>query len=313
MELRQLEAFVAVAHELHFGRAAAKLDMAQPTVSELVHRLERELGTPLFHRTTRRVALTEAGTALLAHATTVLAAVADASAAVRSIGSGEGGTVRVGYTPPAAPVLAPHLCSTFATVAPLVRVEQTQLWLPGLLKALEADIIDVAITSGVREAPEGVVIEAFASEPLLVGLRPGHRLAAQAAVDLRALAGERLGMTEPSLFPAWTTSQREALEAAGIAPPIVSLTRTDLNAVNWLAQPDVDWVLLTGSLTAGHVDTVIRPVVPALDVTFVLLWMPSRAPSPAVARFVRHAVESRPPLGWHARRGHFRHPSPTLG
>ncbi len=68
MELRQLEAFVVVASELHFGRAAEQLHMGQPTLSETIRRLERELGTPLFARTTRRVALTAAGTELVGHA-----------------------------------------------------------------------------------------------------------------------------------------------------------------------------------------------------------------------------------------------------
>jgi DNA-binding transcriptional LysR family regulator len=66
VELRQLEAFVAVATELHFGRAAERLHVAPPTLSELIRRLERELGTPLFTRTTRQVAMTSAGAELLA-------------------------------------------------------------------------------------------------------------------------------------------------------------------------------------------------------------------------------------------------------
>jgi len=310
VELRQLEAFVAVAQELHFGRAATRLDLGQPTLSDLVRRLERELGTPLFHRTTRRVSLTEAGTVLLGHATGVLEAVSDAASAVRSIGGGEGGTVRLGYTPPVAPILAPHLCSGFAAIAPLVHIDQSQRWLPGLRQALADGVIDVAITCGLREPSPGVVTEVFASEPMLVGLRPGHRLAAQPDVDLQQLTEERLGITDPSLFPAWTASQLQALEAVGITPPTVLLRRTDLNAAGWLEQADVDWVLLIGSLTGGHVDTVIRPVTPTLDVAFVLQWMPSRSPSPAVARFVEHVLEAPLPSGWQTQPGHRRHLAP---
>ena len=102
VELRQLEAFVAVATELHFGRAAERLHMAAPTLSELIRRLERELGTPLLTRTTRRVAMTSAGAELLARAKVILDEVAAADAAVRRVAAGEAGTVRLGITTPVA-------------------------------------------------------------------------------------------------------------------------------------------------------------------------------------------------------------------
>src|SRR6195952_3064228 len=136
MDLRQLEAFVAVATELHFGRAAERLLIGQPTLSDLVRRLERELGTPLLTRTTRRVALTEAGAELLRHAKTILDDIAAASTAVRRIAGGDGGTVRVGITPPVAPTLAPYLRETFARQAPGVEFVQSQLWLPTLVGAV---------------------------------------------------------------------------------------------------------------------------------------------------------------------------------
>ena len=89
MELRQLEAFVAVATELHFGRAAERLHIAPPTLSELIRRLERELGTPLFTRTTRQVALTSAGAELLTRAKVILDEAAAAKAAIRRVADGE--------------------------------------------------------------------------------------------------------------------------------------------------------------------------------------------------------------------------------
>ena len=89
MELRQLEAFVAVATELHFGRAADRLHIAAPTLGELIRRLERELGTPLLTRTTRQVALTSAGAELLSRSKVILDEVAAAQAAVHRVAGGE--------------------------------------------------------------------------------------------------------------------------------------------------------------------------------------------------------------------------------
>ena len=136
VELRELEAFVAVASELHFGRAAERLYISAPSLSELIQRLERELGTPLFIRTTRRVAITGAGTELLTRAKTILGEVAAAQAAVRRIAGGEAGTIRLGITPPAAPTLAPHLLRLFKAQAPQVTVVTKRMWMPGLIDAL---------------------------------------------------------------------------------------------------------------------------------------------------------------------------------
>lgn len=314
MELRQLEAFVAVATELHFGRAAEKLFVGQPTLSDLIRRLERELGTPLLTRTTRRVALTEAGAELLRYSKRILDDVAAASTAVRRIAGGEGGTVRVGVTPPVAPVLAPHLRASFARAAPAVEFAQSQLWLPDLLRAVADGGVDVAITCGLLPGRDGVATEVFCSQPLLVGLRPGHRLAGEPAVSLSQLAHDVLGATAETLFPAWAVVQRQALESAGITPPQVPLAATDLTAVHWQEQPELDWIMLIGSLAGGHTGTVIRPVDPAHDVPFTLQWNPERAQTPAVARFVEHALTAPPPSGWKTGPAHLsRGPGPEPG
>jgi DNA-binding transcriptional LysR family regulator len=298
MELRQLEAFLAVATELHFGLAAQKLFIGQPTLSDLIRRLERELGTPLLIRTTRRVTLTEAGTELLRHAKKILDEVDAATASVHRIAHGEGGTVRVGMTPPVAPVLAPYLRSAFGQVAPGVELVWSQLWLPSLISSVADGNIDVAITCALIDEPDGLASEVFCAEPLLVGLRPGHRFAGQERLRLADLAGDRLGATADTLFPAWALAQRQALAAAGIDPPRTQLAMTDLAATGWQDQPDIDWIMLTGSLAAGHTSTVICQVDPPHDVPFTLQWNPGRTRSPAVARFVEHALTTGPPPGW---------------
>jgi DNA-binding transcriptional LysR family regulator len=307
VELRQLEAFVAVATELHFGRAAERLHVAAPTLSELIRRLERELGTPLFTRTTRRVAMTSAGAELLARSKIILDEVASARAAVRRVADGAAGTVRLGITPPAAPVLAPHLIGLFAAQAPQVIVDQQRMWLPSLTEALISDRIDVAITCGLIPAPDGTANEVFCAEPLLVGLRPDHRLAGQDQVALSDLAYDVLGTAPEDLFPAWALSQRQALEAAGISPPAIILTDTDLAATRWADQPDVDWILLIPSLAAAHARTVIRPVASGQLVPFTLQWNPSRTHTAAVARFVHATLTAELPDGWRTQPDHLQH------
>jgi DNA-binding transcriptional LysR family regulator len=311
VELRQLEAFVAVATELHFGRAAERLHIAAPTLSELIRRLERELGTPLFTRTTRQVAITSAGAELLTRSKAILDAAAATRAAVRRVAGGAAGIVRLGITPPAAPVLAPHLISLFAAQAPQVTIELQRMWLPELLDAVVAGDIDVALTCGPVPEPAGIASEVFCAEPLLVGLRPGHRLASRNLVELSELAHEVLGIAPEALFPAWVLTQRQALEAAGIAPPVIELADTDLAAIRWADQPGIDWILLIPSLAAAHTQTVLRPVAPRQLVPFTLQWNPSRALTTAVARFVHCALAADLPPGWHTQPDHLHHTEPN--
>lgn len=298
---------MAVATELHFGRAAERLHIATPTLSELIRRLERELGTPLFTRTTRRVAMTSAGAELLGRSKVILDEVAAAAAAVRRVAAGEAGTVRLGITPPAAPVLAPHLIARFEAEAPQVAVNLQRMWLPAMTDALICGRIDVAVTCGLIPVPEGVASEVFCAEPVLVGLRPGHRLAGRDTVALRDLAHDVLGTAAADLFPAWALCQRQALEAAGISPPTVDLTDTDLAATRWAGQREIDWILLTPSLAAGHTSTVIRPVESGPLVPFTLQWNPSRAHTTAVARFVHAALTVALPAGWRTLPDHLHH------
>ncbi len=307
MELRQLEAFVALATELHFGRAAEQLRLGQPTLSETIRRLEREFGTPLFIRTTRRVTLTAAGVELVGHAKLILDSVATASAAVRRAGSGDGGTVRLGITPPVAPVLAPHLVELFALDAPRVTVDVQRMWLPLLTRAVADGTVDVAITCGLLEGSADVASEVFCAEPLLVGVRASHRLAGRAGVSLAELADDVFGAAQDNLFPAWALCQQEALDGAGLTPPSAPLQDVDLAARRWLEQDDVEWIMLIPSLLQGERSDVIMKVQPEVLVPYTLQWTPERATSAAVTRFVHSVLTAPLPDGWRTQPGHLTH------
>src|SRR5579875_3548256 len=154
-------------------------------MSELIRRLELELGTSLFARTTRRITLTDAGSELMGRAQTILELTDQAAEAVRAVARGQVGVVRLGITPPAGPVIAPHLARRLAALPPAPVVEIERMWLPALAAALQAGTIDVALTCGdLGPAGPGIETIELGREPLLVGLRPGDALAAQASVDL---------------------------------------------------------------------------------------------------------------------------------
>ena len=289
---------MAVASELHFGRAAQKLRIGQPTLSELIRRLEREVGTPLLTRTTRRVALTQAGVELFGRATSILEDVEGATAAVRRLANGDAGTVRLGITPPAAPVLAPHLVAALHERAPDVRLVMQRMWLPDLQRAIAEGDVDIAITCGPVSDPPGILSNVFCAEPVVVGLRPDHRLAHQKAVNLRDLATETLGLHSESLFPAWSIALRQILDSAGVSPPTIELIDTDLSAWRWPDQQGVDWVLTTEAISGSNGDVVLRPLSQPQFVPYTLQWCPIRATTAAVGRFVDLALGVDVPSGW---------------
>ena len=182
-----------------------------------------------------------------------------------------------------------------------------RMWLPALAGALIGGRVDVTVTCGLLPAPEGIASEVFCAEPLLVGLRPDHRLAGQDTIALQDLAYDILGIAPMELFPAWALSQQQALDQAGINPPTAGLVDTDLAATRWVDQPDVDWILLIPSLAAAHTKTVVRPVTSGQLVPFTLQWNPNRAHTTAVARFVHAALTAELPPGWRTQPDHLHH------
>ena len=297
MELRELRAFVAAAEDLHFARAASRLYMSPSAMSECIRRLELELGAPLFTRTTRRITLTDAGSELLGRAETILELTVQAAEAVSATARGEVGVVRLGITPPAAPVIAPHLARHLAASGPVPSIEIQRMWLPALGAALRAGTIDAALTCGdLGLTDPTITTTAIGSERRLIGLRGGHALTAEPDIDLHRLKDRRLGMHPAHLFPAWHAVQRQILAAAELAPPVTELDDTDLTARRWTHQPEIEWIMLIGSLLAGHEQTVTRPA-NGHTVPFTLSW---RACSlrPAVRRFIDSSLNAELPAEW---------------
>jgi DNA-binding transcriptional LysR family regulator len=299
VDLRDLKAFVAVAEELHFARAAARLYVQPSRLSEQIRRLEFELATPLFVRTTRRVELTDAGELLLERARAILGLTEAAEESVAVLAAGGQGKLRIGMTPPVGPALMPHIIGEVARQEPGLVLETARYWLPDLGAALAAGEVDIAITCS-RVADEARRFETveIGSEPLLVGLREDHPQAAAETVDLHSLAAQTLGIHPRRLFPAWHASQLVALAEAKIDPPKVDFTDTDLAAAGWTDQAEVDWILLLGSFGRPNPSTAVRPVSPARHIPFTMSWLNYRSELPSIKRFAEIVLRDGRPEGW---------------
>lgn len=219
MELRQYTYFVAVAEELHFRRAAERLHISQPPLSRQISQLETELGVQLFERTSRRVALTDAGEAFLQEARGVLAAVDHSVTTARRVGSGEVGRLRLGFVASAVADLLPRMLQQFRDVAPDVEVELRELTTKLQIDSLAAGAIDVGIARDVREG-EGPTCVPIRTEPLIAALPAGHRLAAGRVIHLAELAREPFIVLPRSSIPRVHDRVLALCRAAGFSPTV---------------------------------------------------------------------------------------------
>lgn len=219
LDLDLLTHFVAVAEELHFGRAAQRLYLSQPALSRQIRRLEEQVGTQLFTRTSRRVELTAAGAVLLQAARRALEQVERAVDDARRASRGESGYLRVGFRESAAVALLPEL------------VRWYRQWFPGVTLTLdELDDYEqcVRLTDGrldigfVRSVPitRSVVSEVLLDEPYVAVLPESHRLARSASLSLAALAEEQFVLWRRGFMDPAYDELMEACRRHGFTPQI---------------------------------------------------------------------------------------------
>lgn len=189
MNLRRLELFVAVAEELHFNRAAQRLHMAQPPLSQQIHKLEQECKVALFLRNSRNVELTAEGEVLLVHARKVLAQAAALEAALAHAKNGELGRVRLGFVSSAATAMVPSLVRCLRTQWPGIELELREETTDVQLELIAAGNLDAGIAREVRTVP-GIRSAVLVHEPLVVAVAADHRLAGRTSMPLKDLKGE---------------------------------------------------------------------------------------------------------------------------
>lgn len=219
MELRHLRYFVAVAEELHFGRAAERLHMAQPPLSQQIRKLEDELGVQLFQRTQRRVQLTEAGQIFLQGARQMLAQAEQTVAAARRAGRGEIGSLTVGFVGSASYEILPAIMRRFHAWLPDVELILRELTTAQQVRALHEQRIQVGILRP-PVASAGLAIKTFLKESLMIALPENHPLAGLPRIALSKLASERFIVFPRRLGPGLYQQIIDLCQQAGFSPQI---------------------------------------------------------------------------------------------
>jgi DNA-binding transcriptional LysR family regulator len=213
---RLLRPFVVLAGELHFGRAAERLHVTQPALSQQIARLERQLGVKLFARTRTRVELTDAGEAMLGPARAAVEAAAAAAEVARAYAGGEAGELRLGLSP-GAHYLAQALLAEFARRRPAVRVRAEQDNTGVLAERVAGGRLELAV--GFCTVPlDGIVCEPLREEPAVVAVAGEHALAGRSAVALAELAEETFALVDARDGAGYNRAVVDLCRAAGFEP-----------------------------------------------------------------------------------------------
>lgn len=226
LALGQLHAFAVLAEELHFGRAAERLGVAQPPLSRQIRRLEERVGHRLLVRRPGRISLTEAGRELLPAARRALEEVETGLRAARLAGSGLSGRLRIGFAASLATTVLPGVLRAFRDRCPEVELEIREMTTAPQTAALLAGAIDVGL---MREPPDepGLAVRPVLSEGFVAVLPAAHPLAARRTVPLRELAGEPFVLLPRDAGPTVHDRITAVCRAAGFEP------RPGQRAVEW--------------------------------------------------------------------------------
>jgi len=217
VDLRHLRYFIAVAEELHFTKAAARLHISQPPLSRQILELEQELGVTLLIRTRRHIELSNAGRVFLDKARQILLAADSAIVETQRAQRGEIGRLAVGFFEQTAYTLLPPILRTFQENFPGVEVQLR--WFPVIeqVQALMRGEIDIAFVRPVVDL-EGVSREMLLKEPFVLAVPSTHAFAGQDAVSIDECAGERIINYTQSLAPDYHAGINLACAKAGFVP-----------------------------------------------------------------------------------------------
>lgn len=295
VEVHQLRAFLAVAEELHFGRAAERLHIGQAPISRAIAQLERDLGAQLFVRTTRRVSLSPAGAALVAPATEALEAIRRGEVAVAAAERGEAGLVRIAFSGASTHVLVGRLAKAVREVHPGIdfQLDSAAFANPALDRVIRHET-ELGLGRWSFVPPE-VSTRTIAVENLVIGMRRDHPLAQQESVSFEQLRGEEFVMLPPFPGSVLASELHRLARESRFIPKIVQVA-PDSHTIVALVGAGVGVTLTVSSVAENndHPDVTFVPVSdPHEPILLQLIWRKAEA-SPAVLEVLRIADEVLP-------------------
>jgi DNA-binding transcriptional LysR family regulator len=296
MELRHLRYFIAVAEEGHITRAAERLGMQQPPLSQQIRLLERELNVLLFRRKPRGVELTDAGRAFLIDARGILAQIDHAFATTRRTARGEQGRIAIGFTS-SAPFhpYVPRVIRAFREAFPLVSLTLEESGTTELILDLREERVDAAFIRTPVADPSGLTVEPLLEEAMIVALPAQHALAEikEKGVALQRLAGETFIVYRRHTGPGLYDAIIAACHAAGFSPVVGQEAPRIVSTLNLVAA-GLGLSLVPASLQRMHMDGVTsRPLIGTGQPTAPLHLATRRGDtSPAVRRFLALAKQT---------------------
>ena len=306
MELRHLRYFVAVAEELHFSRAAERLHVAQPAVSEQVRKLEEELGVRLLNRTKRTVSLTDAGAALLVEARRVLQQAEMARLATQGVRDRLANRLRIGYTPASLPASASMALQRLgASMEGLETILEAGFGME-LIAAVRDERLDAAIVS--LPAPTaGLRTTQLGYERAVAALPTTHRHAVQPAIRLARVAPERIVLLPREASRPFHDAVIAACQNAGLSPSLVETPGTSVEPALLAVASGAGIGLLPESVADRYSTPGVRFVPidgeqPAVETAIVTRRDSAHLPTAAFLRTVSRAhmrrtlVASAPPV-----------------
>ncbi len=285
MELRHLRYFVTLAQELHFGRAAAQLHIAQPPLSQQIRQLEAELGFQLFYRTKRTVQLTAAGQVFLTEIQHLLQQLEKAVQLGQQTSRGEVGQLAIGFVSSAAYSVLPIILQRFRAAVPDVCLELHELTTDQQWQWLQTGRIDVGLFRPPIDLA-GVNTEVIFREPLMVALPTTHPLAKRRQLSLSSLADQPFILFPRVLAPGLYDPIIHLCQQANFSPLVVQ-EATQMQTIVSLVAAEIGIAIVPASLQhlqrTGVVYRAIRESTPEVEIA--LLWQPTNR-SPSLERFL---------------------------